>query len=192
MGTFNCACLKSAHSEGGTLSKDKYEILSNKNETPLKNSINIVIDETNSMIPNNIKSYYYKNNNEAVTIRSIQSYDRKDFDERLKPGVEMAPGQVPGILSEKALEIENKLGKFQLNDSEKGFILNPDLRKYTILYSDNKIYDSQYNKKWEKEGYGSLYFPDGSKFEGIFKEDRMVRGRLINSEGDYYEGILII
>jgi len=104
----------------------------------------------------------------------------------------MAPGQVPGILSEKALEIENKLGKFQLNDSEKGFILNPDLRKYTILYSDNKIYDSQYNKKWEKEGYGSLYFPDGSKFEGIFKEDRMVRGRLINSEGDYYEGILII
>lgn len=113
-----------------------------------------------------------------------------EYDERLRPGVIVANDQVPPKLAQKVLEIESVLNKFELTEEEKELVANPELKNFTILCPDNKIYDCQFNKRWEKEGYGFIYYPNGSKYEGIFRNNSISRGRLINAEGDYYEGIL--
>jgi len=196
MGVINCICIKPNQSV-------KIEDLLEKMSDP-KDSKKKIIEDIKPTNLNNIPDMQVTFNvnvnysseltktkgriKEKVTIKSIKS---NDFDETDKPGVEISPSQVPYTLSEKVIEIERLLPKFELTLQEKSLIANPQLKKYTILYSDNKVYDCQFNKNWEKEGYGYMYFPNGSKFEGIFKEDRMLRGRLINAEGDYYEGKLI-
>lgn len=44
----------------------------------------------------------------------------------------------------------------------------------------------------QPHGKGLIYFQDGSIFEGGFFEGKSVgKGRLINANGDYYEGTVV-
>jgi hypothetical protein len=42
-----------------------------------------------------------------------------------------------------------------------------------------------------KDGIGHLIYPDGSIFEGTFKNDLPVKGRYIMINGDVYQGKMI-
>ena len=58
-----------------------------------------------------------------------------------------------------------------------------------VIYDNNIIYKGQVDESLEKEGFGELFLPDGSKYEGYFKAGLMNGlGRLINIQGDFYEG----
>jgi len=191
MGVQHCICLNPKENlktevqyESSTESKKEpnnfQQVKFNKNESKKE-----LIQET---VRSGMKLSDSHNKNKS---NNTNNNSHIEFDDRLKPGLEVAEGQMPPKLSEKLLEVEESIGKFILTDKEKEYIgnTNKNLKKYTLLYSDNKIYDGQFNSSWEKDGYGFLYSTDGSKFEGIFQKDKMYRGRLINVEGDYYEGI---
>mmetsp|Transcript_38451 Transcript_38451/g.44068 ORF Transcript_38451/g.44068 Transcript_38451/m.44068 type:complete len:96 (+) Transcript_38451:398-685(+) len=42
-----------------------------------------------------------------------------------------------------------------------------------------------------KDGIGQLIYPDGSIFEGIFKNDLPIKGRYISICGDIFEGKMV-
>jgi hypothetical protein len=88
--------------------------------------------------------------------------------------------------------IERKLGEFIVEEKELIHHIQyykPKLKHMSFMHEDGTIYYGYYNKNYEREGYGILILPDGSKYIGFFKNNKMNgRGRLISSEGDYYEG----
>jgi hypothetical protein len=119
-----------------------------------------------------------------------------DFDFSIIPGILIEQSSSLSqnfsstyIQNEIVQGIESKLGNFSLNDKESLVNSYTKLKKYCIRYSDSSIYKGYFNKLWQKEGYGVLYLPDGSKYEGFFTNNVMSgRGRLISSNGYYYEG----
>ena len=90
----------------------------------------------------------------------------------------------------KILQLKNLLPKFELNEKEK-YILNTSntLKTIGLQYPGNSIYKGTINAKYQREGYGKLFLPDGSIYEGFFKENKMEgRGRLLNIDGFVYDG----
>ena len=63
--------------------------------------------------------------------------NESEFDERLRPGLEVAPGQVPPKLADRINEVEQQIPKFELTNKEKEFISNSgnSLKKYIYLPS---------------------------------------------------------
>ena len=50
-------------------------------------------------------------------------------------------------------------------------------------------YEGEWDELNRKDGKGILISPDGSKYEGYWKEDKAYgRGRLYHANGDIYEG----
>ena len=90
----------------------------------------------------------------------------------------------------KILQLKNLLPKFELNEKEK-YILNISntLKTIGLQYPGNSIYKGTINSKYQRDGYGKLFLPDGSIYEGFFKENKMEgRGRLLNIDGFVYDG----
>lgn len=55
--------------------------------------------------------------------------------------------------------------------------------------NDGAVYRGQIKQNGERHGYGIQIWPDGSKYEGNWRDDiRQGRGRLTNAEGDIYDG----
>ena len=146
------------------------------------------------------------NKNNLSKIIKLQSHFRK-FLTKIKTNKMLteipfslikAPGKIvdksysPKLdkINSKLLELISALGKFHLNTCENLLSSNEnELKNLSILYNDKTFYKGFFNKHWKKEGFGMLYLPDGSRFEGFFKQDEMSgKGRLVNSEGFYYEG----
>jgi hypothetical protein len=106
------------------------------------------------------------------------------------------PGKAINIetvqINKKVSLIEEKLGEFVIEEKELLKCIEEqkhNLRNYSLEYEDGSIYYGYYNKEWEREGLGILMFPDGSKYQGFFKSNKMHgRGRLVGSHGDYYWG----
>jgi hypothetical protein len=107
------------------------------------------------------------------------------------------PGKLINIesitINEIVSKIEEKLGDFVIEEKEIIKCIEDEkhkLRNFTIEYDDGSIYYGYYNREWERQGYGILIFPDGSKYQGFFKNNKMHgRGRLVGAQGDYYWGI---
>jgi hypothetical protein len=108
------------------------------------------------------------------------------------------PGKIISIDSIKVDEtvalIEESLGDFVIEENELIKYIEEHkhmLKNFSIEYDDGSIYYGYYNKEWEREGYGILIYPDGSKHQGFFKNNKMNgRGRLVGAQGGYYEGII--
>ena len=63
-----------------------------------------------------------------------------------------------------------------------------DIYETWIMVGGSK-YTGQFLKgKTIKDGIGQMIYPDGSLFEGIFKDDDTVKGRYIFTNGTVYEG----
>ena len=59
----------------------------------------------------------------------------------------------------------------------------------TSITVDGSKYVGQFIKDTNvKDGIGHLIYPDGSIFEGLFKNDMPVKGRYIMVNGDVYVG----
>lgn len=89
----------------------------------------------------------------------------------------------------KIQKLKSFLPKFELDEKEKYTICVTQLQKTGLLYSDGMIYKGTINANGKREGYGKMYIPNGSIFEGFFKDNKMQgRGRMLNIDGYVYEG----
>ena len=87
------------------------------------------------------------------------------------------------------LRLNNLLPKFELTEKETYYINNANLRVVALLYPNKTIYKGMINNKNLREGFGKLFFPDGSIYKGFFRNNKMEgRGRLLNKNGFVYEG----
>ena len=95
-------------------------------------------------------------------------------------------------LKEKVQETEKMLGPFIIEEKEVMKFLEDykyKLKKFQMIFENGTIYIGYFNPDWEFEGYGILLLQDGSKYEGMFRHNKMSgRGRLIGTKGDYFEG----
>ena len=67
------------------------------------------------------------------------------------------------------------------------------LRKILAYQAPSELYNNcYYFGQWQsgmRNGYGKLFFPDGSYYSGNFRNDRAEgQGRLHHTNGDYYKG----
>lgn len=55
---------------------------------------------------------------------------------------------------------------------------------------DGKLYKGQWSKrKGERDGVGVQFWPDGSKYEGMWRKDQANgKGRMTHANGDIYDG----
>ena len=61
--------------------------------------------------------------------------------------------------------------------------------KRTVEFKDGSIYTGLINAQGQRDGEGSLIYPDGSRYEGGWTEDLASgKGKVYHSNGDYYEG----
>jgi hypothetical protein len=70
---------------------------------------------------------------------------------------------------------------------------NDDQRVFIDGFKDvgeGRLYKGYYNKKTgHRDGLGIQFWPDGSKYEGMWSEDKAHgRGRMVHANGDFYEG----
>ena len=113
--------------------------------------------------------------------------------QEIRPGVrELNNNETSAQLHPKVKEILSNIGPFMIEDKEKAILTSHKLiSKGYVLMENNVIYKGFWSMKGDREGYGELFYTDGSKFEGFFVNDTMSgRGRIINVQGDYYEGEL--
>jgi hypothetical protein len=156
----------------------------------LKNSLR----KSNKSIPKSIKNIespqkIHKSKNEAKKINRTPT----GFLVTTRPGILLSESDVEKIkLKDKVAETETLLGPFIIEEKEVLKFLQDykyKLKKYQIIYPDNSIYIGYYEPNWNREGYGILIQAEGTKYEGMFQNNKMSgRGRLIGSKGDYYEG----
>ena len=110
------------------------------------------------------------------------------FDNSKTPGKKIELSFEP-CLNEKVQLLKEKLPHFEVNEKESHAMRFSNLKKLALEYPDKSIYKGFFNDIWQKEGYGQLFFADGSLYEGFFKGNFMHgRGRLLNSAGYSYDG----
>lgn len=160
-----------------------------------KSNIDIdIIDINNPDLKNNLS-------NIIILQSHIRKYLIRKKTNKLLLELPFRKSKIPGVIVDKSFlpkfekinqklqDIIANLEKMDLNDTKNLLRMNSDLKDFAIIYPDKTFYKGYLNKHWKKEGLGMLYLPDGSKYEGYFKNDEMDgKGRLVNSEGFYYEG----
>jgi hypothetical protein len=62
------------------------------------------------------------------------------------------------------------------------------LRRPFLFNYDNSIYHGFWGQTGLREGYGVQVKPNGTVQEGLWWEGRLVKGRVFDAEGNYYEG----
>lgn len=113
----------------------------------------------------------------------------KNFNRDFLPGIEISE-DINKHVPEKIKQIEDQLGEFIIEEKELLlYSKQSNLQKISLKYSDRTVYSGYMNYKWQREGFGILIMPDGSKYRGFHKRNKLEgRGRLIGISGEYYEG----
>ena len=104
-------------------------------------------------------------------------------------GIEIANLDPETLTTKSVIETEKRLGPFSIlpNNSH----ADKELIYKQIIYHNNTVYQGTLNQlTFQKEGIGTLYEEDQSKYIGEFKNDKFNGiGRLLFSDGSYYEGM---
>ena len=102
------------------------------------------------------------------------------------PGRELA--EVPDFSNAETRATELRLGAFKYEKS-------PEKEDYTLgergpyELDNSAVYIGQWSNMGMRHGRGIQLWPDGSKYEGYWKNDMANgKGRLIHADGDVYEG----
>ena len=116
----------------------------------------------------------HKNSNNAGKTKQQTVWNEVDF--------------IPEYANEEVLNAEKKLQPF--NYSLYNFETTEKIIDKPPMKSDmNSVYVGQWNEKGQRNGKGIQYWPDGSKYEGYWKNDMANGyGRLIHLDGDSYIG----
>ena len=127
---------------------------------------------------------FSKNNEQDIYSTSSQKGDGSQIRE-----ISMSYSTEIQESNPKIVKLKNLLPKFELDERETYLITTSHMKTKALMYPNGGIYKGMINDKWQREGYGKYFLPDGSIYEGFFKENKMEgRGRLLNIEGFVYEG----
>lgn len=126
------------------------------------------------------KSLY--NNNKNSKSKALRKSENPDLGHitNLEPA-----DKVPDYSSKEVQNTTRKLGnlKYQLpKDNIKRSSHGP------ILLSNRAVYIGEWNDSNQRDGFGMQIWPDSSIYEGYWKADFPIKGRLIFSDGDAYDG----
>lgn len=171
MGCFTCNCLKN---EGINLTNDVFDVY----------LVNPLLKRFIIKLQSNWRRFKFRN--DFIKARSI-NFNLEILRPELK---EIEPESFAPYISE-AVTLQLKLLGSLVIDPQviDSFERKNLIKKNPILFQNNQIYVGTWNLRGKREGFGEMYWPEGSKFEGLFKDDMMNgQGRLMNCEGDYYVG----
>ena len=110
---------------------------------------------------------------------------------KVSAGMTNRPTHTLKTENSKVQEIEEKLGAY-FNNNNPSNLPNLLTHKWTtpiniesgIIYEGYLLISNE-----QRDGYGIQIWPDGSKYEGYWKENKANgKGRLIHADGDVYEG----
>lgn len=98
------------------------------------------------------------------------------------------PAELPVYTTDLIQLTEQKLGKL-VYPKENSNENNENVAKGPTMMENRVIYIGEWNSSGEKHGKGIQIWPDGSKYEGEWVNNKTNGfGRLIHANGDYYEG----
>lgn len=87
------------------------------------------------------------------------------------------------------LKIQRNLPVYEgTPEDQKKLENNLVLRRPFLLNYDNSIYHGFWGQTGLREGYGMHVKPNGTVQEGLWWEGRLVKGRVFDADGNYYEG----
>lgn len=97
-------------------------------------------------------------------------------------------GNVPEYENREVLEIIKKLGPYDYGQTTDDGVARE--KKPLYLLENKTKYEGQWNEKTqERDGMGVLIWPDGSIYEGFWKQNKANgKGRLIHADRDVYVG----
>ena len=180
----SCFCFKSCTSEN-IQNLDAHEADYNPNENP-KDLIKLSSpDIGNSSLDLNFRmgskfSLYLHPDQPESDVPSFPGCPK------IKPSYR--PAELPVYTTEIIQLTEQKLGKLVYPTSES--IENSEkIVKGPTMMENRAIYIGEWNSSGEKHGRGIQIWPDGSKYEGEWLNNKTNKyGRLIHADGDVYEG----
>jgi hypothetical protein len=92
-------------------------------------------------------------------------------------------------ISPKVIETEKNFQAYLGEPNEKEYLeMNKLIRKPLEYFLDKSIYHGAWNVEGLRQGYGILIRENGSKLEGLWKAGELYKGRIIDNQGNYYEG----
>jgi hypothetical protein len=151
-------------------------------------SYNLDVQIAIKRIQSCFRGYLYRKNN-ITMLKSCSLNKILKIDMNKLPGELLDMNYEHPISNPKIKELQKLLPMFTLTEKEKYMLKISNLHKNVIRYRDGSVYKGYFNKDWLKEGYGNLYMPDHSIYEGFFIRNFMEgRGRVLNSDGILYEG----
>jgi hypothetical protein len=112
----------------------------------------------------------------------------KEFDDNIvNYGRIINDYEMESQVSENVRKIESMLKP--LNIAPEDLPNQRVFKRDAILFNDGTIYKGEWSFTGKKQGFGIYIKPDGSKYEGMWNNDKIEGiGRYIDRFGNYYEG----
>ena len=192
MGTRSCVCLN-AKDESKNLQLEQVAVKVEERAVP-KNDTSVLADPEKEQLKVakavRIQSFYrgYMTRKKlAAQYPNYRGFGRTGANGETRV-VRRPLTSVPDYSNPETRATEKKLGAFVYDVAQSES--DGKLEERGPFELDNgAIYIGQWSKDGVRHGRGVQIWPDGSKYEGYWKEDMANgRGRLIHADGDVYEG----
>jgi len=196
MGGSACQCLKSNDPKNLNLGQPDEQIAEHTKKSD-KFSVNPIREETyKENLPKIIKlqacyrGYTVRKNMspELKNIRAKQHVGTSESGQQIQKPARKEISVVPDYSNPETRATEQRLGPFKYEKPAEPE--TQELEDRGPFELDNgAIYIGQWSKDGLRHGKGIQTWPDGSKYEGYWKNDMANgKGRLIHADGDVYEG----
>ena len=97
----------------------------------------------------------------------------------------LALNEVPVYSNPEVEKVISKISPFNYNKKTSSQLIS----KGPIKLENNAVYRGQWTSTHKRQGKGTQTWSDGAYYEGYWENDKINgRGRLINSNGELYEG----
>lgn len=93
--------------------------------------------------------------------------------------------KVPDYSSLIVKKMQRKLGNYEFCSVNDGC---SRVSRGPVLLSNQAVYIGEWNSNEQRDGFGMQIWPDSTVYEGTWKNDMPLKGRLIYEHGDVYDG----
>jgi len=119
----------------------------------------------------------------------------REFDEKIQlTGRYISEEEMQESIDQNVKNAEASIGPLKIPEEEQeNFFSYGVFSRGPILFNNGTIYNGQWNYSGQRHGHGVFVRKDGSKYEGSWREDRIIGfGRFIDINGSYYEGKILL